>query len=92
MGDAAVFPIMCGERVADHKSWIPWAVIAPHEAQAQRNHSQTLARLAERGGLSPCEAVAVLEDRNWRQMPQHEARLRLGQIIAAALDQAAREK
>ncbi len=52
---------------------IPWAVIAPHERQAQRNHSQTLEVLAARGGLAPCEAVAVLEDRRWRSMPANEA-------------------
>ncbi len=77
-----LFPIMCGEQVASHKSWIPWAVIAPHEAQAQHNHSQTLQQLAERGGLSPCEAVAVIEDRSYGRMPEHEARYRLGQLVA----------
>ena len=30
---------------------IPWSVIAPHEAQCQKNHGQSLERLAERGGL-----------------------------------------
>lgn len=90
-----VFPIMCGEQVAGHKSWIPWVVIAPHERQAQANHSQTLQRLAERGGLAPCEAVAVLEDRPWREMKQQDARYRLGRIIAdyiaAAVPQAQKE-
>lgn len=48
---------------------IPWAMIAPHEAQALKNHGgQSLARLAERGGLAPCEALAVLEDRRWYSM------------------------
>lgn len=43
---------------------IPWWIIAPHEKQAIKNHGgQTLERLAERGGLSPSEALAVLEDR-----------------------------
>lgn len=45
---------------------IPWGLIAPHEKQALKNHGQTLKRLAERGGLSFCEALAVLEDRQWR--------------------------
>lgn len=49
------FPIMDGPS-------IPWSVIAPHEAQAQRNHDQTLELLAQRGGLGAIEAVAVLED------------------------------
>lgn len=57
---------------------IPWAVIAPCEAQALRNHDgQTLERLAERRGLSPCEAVAVLEGRPWFRMEDATARLRL---------------
>jgi hypothetical protein len=41
---------------------IPWPVIAGHEAQAQKNHYQSLTRLAERGGLSVVEAVVVLLD------------------------------
>lgn len=48
---------------------VPWEKLEPHEAQAQRNHSQSLKRLAERGGLSACEAIAVLEDRPWHRMP-----------------------
>lgn len=44
---------------------IPFAMIAPHNQQAVRNHSQDLLRLAERGGLSPEEACAVLEDRGY---------------------------
>lgn len=52
---------------------IPWALIAPHEAQAKENHDQTLERLAERGGLDPDEAVAVLEDREWRPMDFEES-------------------
>lgn len=57
---------------------IPWDVIAPHEEQALRNHcGQSLERLAERGGLSPQEALAVLEDRNWEPMPWAEARAAL---------------
>jgi len=46
---------------------IPWRVIAPHEAQAQRNHDQSLERLAERGGLSPAEALLVLDDKPLRR-------------------------
>ena len=35
-----------------------------------RTHSQSLERLAERGGLSPAEAVAVLEDKSfWDRWP-----------------------
>lgn len=46
---------------------VPWEFIAPHEAQAQRNHDQTLQRLAERGGLSAKEMLAVVTGRHWMQ-------------------------
>ena len=72
----AMFPIQDGPA-------IPWSLIAPHEAQARRNHNQTLKRLAERLGLSPCEAVAVLEDREWRPMPKAEALVRLKALVSA---------
>jgi len=52
---------------------IPWAMIAPHEAQAQKNHAQSLERLAERGGLTTYEALAVLEGRSWPQRPADHA-------------------
>lgn len=44
---------------------IPWSVVEPHAGQAMLNHGQTLERLAERGGLSYRELIAVLEDRLW---------------------------
>lgn len=60
---------------------IPWAVIAPHERQADRNHGQTLKQLASRGGLSACEAVAVLEDRDWTRMTDEAAVARLLEFV-----------
>lgn len=56
---------------------VPWSLLAPHEAQARRNHSQSLTRLAERGGLSLCEIIAVLEDRDWHSMDEAAAFARL---------------
>lgn len=53
------FPIMGGPS-------IPWAMIAPHEAQARKNHDQTLERLAQRGGLSPAEALCVMDGTSLR--------------------------
>jgi hypothetical protein len=38
------------------------------ESWALSNHSQSLARLKERGGLSLCEAAAIIEKRRWRPM------------------------
>lgn len=61
---------------------LPWSLLAPHERQAQANHGQTLERLAERGGLGLCEAVAILEDRRWRRMPRAEANAELVRILA----------
>ena len=49
----------------------PNRVLIPIEcnASAKRNHcDQTLADLASRGGLSPAEAVAIMEDRPWHKM------------------------
>jgi hypothetical protein len=40
-------------------------MLAPHEEQARRNHSQTLQRLAERGGLGPNEMLAVMDGVDW---------------------------
>lgn len=49
------FPIMGGPS-------IPWSMIEPHERQAKSFHDQSLERLAQRGGLAPSEALAVLDD------------------------------
>lgn len=71
-----MFPIM-------HAPYIPWEVIAPFEHQAQKNHYQSIKRLAERGGLDPTEAVAVLEQRPYRRMEMDAARARLREIVDA---------
>jgi hypothetical protein len=62
---------------------IPWDMIAPHEKQAQANHSQTLSQLADRGGLGPAEALAILDDRRWHSMPLAAACRELNGRIAA---------
>lgn len=54
---------------------IPWEMVEPHARQAEINHYQTLERLAERGGLSPSELMAVLEDRRWSPMPDASEKL-----------------
>lgn len=78
------FPILVPyqhERTYGGPRSIPWALIAPHEAQAQRNHYQTLQRLAERGGLAPSEAVAVLEDRQFQDMEWTDSVCRLLELL-----------
>jgi hypothetical protein len=62
---------------------LPWAMMTPHENQAQANHGQSLRRLAERGGLGWCEAVAVLENRPWKQMSNGAANARLLELLSA---------
>lgn len=95
-----VFPIMIVERPTDDRSsarqvraaggcvlvvGLPWDMIAPHEKQALRNHSQTLKRLAERGGLSAGEALAVLEGYSWDRAGVDEGanHNRLAALLAA---------
>jgi hypothetical protein len=56
-----VMPIMGAALMAE----IPFAMLVPYEAQAQRNHGQSLNRLAERGGLAVSEAISILEGRKW---------------------------
>lgn len=76
-----------------------WALIAPHEKQALTNHGQSLERLAQRGGLSFCEAAAILEDRRWSKIvwpaghekPEDPARVYLERLIAARKQAAAKE-
>jgi hypothetical protein len=57
----SVMPIMGSTLLSE----IPFAMLVPHEAQALRNHGQSLERLAERGGLAHSEAIAILEGRAW---------------------------
>lgn len=56
---------------------IPMELLIPHEVQALRNHAQPLERLANRGGVTPEEALAIIEERPWQRMPFTEAREKL---------------
>lgn len=49
---------------------IPWAFAETFRQQAHRNHSQTLERLNERGGLSWEEIRTAMSGRDWHQI-QH---------------------
>jgi len=45
---------------------IPWSMIGPHDRQCRENHErQSLVDMRRRGGLSPSEALAVLDDESW---------------------------
>ena len=65
-----MFPILGNDMVKA----VPWGVLAPHDSQARSNHSQTLERLAQRGGLGVDEACAVIDGVGWgrwdRKKPQ----------------------
>lgn len=81
-----MFPVLLPWREEERRAYtgprrVPWELLAPHQAQARRNHMQSLERLATRGGLSPCEMVAVLEDRPWRKMSDEEASAALTRIV-----------
>lgn len=52
-------PIMSSK----HLKSMPMAML--NESQAQRNHGQTLERLAERGGLCATEAIAIMDGLRW---------------------------
>jgi hypothetical protein len=47
---------------------VPWHLVAPHEKQAKTNHSQTLERLAQRGGLSVLEIHDVFHGHGYGTM------------------------
>lgn len=49
---------------SEPKEYISLDIVKPHEKQAIRNHSQTLERLEERGGLGWLEILFALEDKN----------------------------
>lgn len=63
-----LFPVMLDQ---GQKAWIPWTLL--NERRAEINHSQTLERLAQRGGLAPCEVAAIILDREWVRMGDQEA-------------------
>lgn len=62
------FPILKGDGAK-----IDYQLVADHAEQARANHYQTVARLAERGGLSWCELYAVLHNRKWEKIETNEA-------------------
>ena len=63
-----VFKILDPNRYKISVKSVPWHWIAPHEAQALRNHGQSLEKLNSRGGLSPYELYAVIHDVHSREI------------------------
>lgn len=76
--NALGFPI----RLCAEISQIPWAVLIGHEEQARLNHGgRSLEDIASRGGFTPEEAIAVIEDRPFELMPMTIANNRLRELV-----------
>ncbi len=74
------FPVLGGGMT------VPWLMVAPCAPQAYENHSQTLERLAERGGLCWTELLCVLECRRWndaRELSEEAAKVRVLALVSA---------
>lgn len=57
------FPVLGRDKwPKDCPKYVRWDALS--EDQAMKNHSQTLERLAERGGLSPVEIVLNVKSRD----------------------------
>ena len=64
---------------------VPWNVVQDHEARAMSNHSQTLDKLARRGGMNPTEMLKIIQDEDLFPFNEDpKAELRLIEIIAAS--------
>jgi len=61
---------------------IPISVL--NDDWAQRNHGQTIERLAERGGIDVSEALAIIERRDWEKIETEKpvAELKLMEAVA----------
>ncbi len=49
--------------------------------RAFKNHTQSLQALNERGGVTWCEALALLEDREWVSMAEVRAIARIEELV-----------
>lgn len=52
-------------------NFVRWECLS--EGWAYQNHSQTLTRLAQRGGLDPSELAANIEKREYKKMSLEDA-------------------
>jgi hypothetical protein len=62
--DTKPFPIMGNVELTS----VPWWLAETARGQLRRNHSQTVERLAERGGLGVVELAGALTGRSWSQL------------------------
>ena len=68
IGRSDPYPIL-GSRP---QQYIPRGLLMIHEGQAWKNHGQSLSRLAQRGGLSWTEALAIIEGKSWKDAEHDE--------------------
>lgn len=61
----------------ESRIYLPMDMFKPHEEQAQKNHQQTLEKLAKRGGLAPAEAIDILKDQKFNKDHPHQTDLTL---------------
>ncbi|MFM0226139.1 hypothetical protein [Paraburkholderia dipogonis] len=68
--DDRTFPIHSSDRreLPLAPQSIPYWIVEQHEAQAKRNHYQTVQRLKERHGCSWLELLAILTDRPYQDV------------------------
>ena len=76
------FPIMGDSANYRVRGYVPMDFMLQFEERAKKNHSQSIRRLAERGGLTAQEAMAVVNDtpyrdRRWRNDDAAWANLQL---------------
>lgn len=62
---------------------VPRAMLVGRADRFLRNHGATLNELAQRGGISIDECIAVLEDRRWAHIDEAEAHSSMRQKILA---------
>jgi hypothetical protein len=74
---ARAFPVLNGPHGCPR--FVRWSALS--ETRAMFNHGQSLARLAERGGLDPLEIAANLAGTSWGSIPRPTP-----ETIAAAVE------
>lgn len=61
---------------------VPWGLILKHKERINQNTKQTLETMRDCGGLTPCEMLAALEDRNVTSIPDKDAMARIQELVA----------
>jgi hypothetical protein len=62
---------------------IQWDLLERHERQILKTYGRSIEGVAQSGGMTWCEVVAVMEERAWRPMEADEAISRMEELIRA---------